>query len=92
MDLFQGLIKAYLLHADKPFISNTLTSSFYHSFSENIVGASKIYLSTINGLNDEDVRLSKEDIFLVKGSEAFKEVKLDRLMGQTIIGGNYALL
>ena len=78
------------MHADKPFISNTLTSSFYHSFSENIVGASKIYLSTINGLNDEDVRLSKEDIFLVKGSGGFQRGKVGPLDGADHIGGNYA--
>ena len=47
------------LYADKPYISNTITASTYKTLSENIVGASKIYLSNINGLNDDNVRLNK---------------------------------
>ena len=45
--------------ADKPYIGNTFSLSKYHSFSEDVVGAGKIFITTINGLNDEDVRLSK---------------------------------
>ena len=45
--------------ADKRFISNTISASGYKSFSENIIGSSKIYLSAINGIGDDDVRLSK---------------------------------
>ena len=29
------------------------------TFSESVVGAGKIYLSSINGLNDDEVRISK---------------------------------
>ena len=39
--------------ADKPYISNTITASTYKTLSENIVGASKVYLSNINGLGED---------------------------------------
>ena len=50
------------IYADSSSISNTFTSSTYKSFNENIVGAGKLYLSAINGLSSEDVRLSKEKV------------------------------
>ena len=46
-------------YADKAFIANTFTFSSYKSLSEDIVGAGKIYLSAINGIGSDDVRLSK---------------------------------
>ena len=50
------------IYAD-PFISNTFSSSVYKSFGED-GGAAKFYISSINGLNNEDVRLSKRTIFV----------------------------
>ena len=38
------------LYADKSFISNTFAASKYNAFSENIIGAGKLYLAAINGL------------------------------------------
>ena len=38
------------IYADKNFIGNTLSSSVYKSFNENIVGSSKLFLTAINGL------------------------------------------
>ena len=36
--------------------------SKYLSFSENVVIANKYFLSAIDGLNDDDVRLNKEEV------------------------------
>ena len=47
------------LFADKSSISNLFRASTYKMLNEDIVGASKIYLSSINGLGSDDVRLSK---------------------------------
>ena len=47
------------LYADKSFISNTFSASNYKLFTENIVGSSKLFLTAVNGLKDDDVRLSK---------------------------------
>ena len=55
------------IYADKSFIANTLAFSTYNSFSDDIVGAGKFYLTAINGLNDDDVRLSKEKVYLEQG-------------------------
>ena len=63
--------------ADKSFLANTLSSSFYKSFNENVVGASKIYLSSINGLGDDDVRLSKRKGISQKDLGGLKKIKLD---------------
>ena len=39
--------------ADKAFLTNTVSSSFYKSLSENIIGSTKIYLASINGLGEK---------------------------------------
>ena len=46
----------------KSFISNTFSSSAYKTIDENIVGAAKIFLTAVNGLGGDDVRLSKRKI------------------------------
>ena len=45
------------IYADKSFITNTFSLSNYKSITEDVIGATKIYLTAINGLNDDDVRL-----------------------------------
>ena len=46
-------------YADRSFISNSLSLSRYHSLNEDVVGSGKLFLSAINGLRGDDVRLSK---------------------------------
>tara|TARA_B100000575_G_scaffold294430_1_gene310298 strand:+ start:2333 stop:4573 length:2241 start_codon:yes stop_codon:yes gene_type:complete len=76
--------------ADKNYISNTLTYSKYGAFSENIIGAGKIYLSTINGLDDDDVRLSKRKNLSTRRLRGFEKNKIGPVDGSDHIGGNYA--
>ena len=76
--------------ADKPFIDNTFTLSKYKTFSEDIIGAGKIYISTINGLNDEDVRLSKRRFLSSKRLRGFQKGRVGPVDGSDHIGGNYA--
>ena len=38
------------IYADRQAIENTFNAIKYKSFSDDIVGASKIYISTINGM------------------------------------------
>ena len=78
------------LYADKPFISNTFFSSSYHSFGENIIGAGKIFVDAINGLNDEDVRLSKRKALSSKRLRGFQKGKVGPVDGTDHVGGNYA--
>ncbi len=76
--------------ADKSYLSNTLTYSKYTSISENIIGASKLYVSTINGLNDDNVRLSKRKSLSTKRLRGFEKSKVGPVDGGDHIGGNYA--
>ena len=47
-------------YADKRFIDNQIAFSGYKTIAnENIVTATKFYLGAINGIGDDDVRLSK---------------------------------
>jgi outer membrane protein insertion porin family len=77
------------LYADKPFIGNTITMSTYKEISENVVGAGKIYLSSINGLNDENVRLNKRKSLSSKRLRGFKRNKVGPKDGVDHVGGNY---
>ena len=76
--------------ADKPYIANTFASSSYQSFGENIVGSGKITLEAINGLDNEDVRLSKRKILSTKRLRGFERGKVGPKDGTDHIGGNYA--
>ena len=88
--LIVGFSQNLPLYADKPFISNTFFSSSYHSFGENIIGAGKIYVDAINGLNDEDVRLSKRKALSSKRLRGFQKGKVGPVDGTDHVGGNYA--
>ena len=78
------------VYADKPFISNSLKVSTYKSLNENVVGSGKIFLTAINGLDDEDVRLSKRKNLGQKRLRGFERNKVGPLDGSNHIGGNYA--
>ena len=73
------------LYADKSFIDNTFASSFYQSFSENLIGVSKFYVSAVNGLGGEDVRLSKRKNLSTKRLRGFQKGKPAQLMVQIIL-------
>jgi outer membrane protein insertion porin family len=85
-----GFVQTLPIYADKPFIGNTLRASSYHTFSENIIGAGKFYVSAINGLNDEDVRISKRKKLNSKQLRGFEQGKIGPVDGNDHIGGNYA--
>ncbi len=77
-------------YADKSFISNTFTASAYKSISEDVIGAGKIYLSAINGLGSDDVRLSKRKGLSSRRLRGFERDKVGPVDGDDHIGGNYA--
>jgi outer membrane protein insertion porin family len=76
--------------ADKPFIGNTISSSSYSTINENIVGAAKFYVSAINGLDDENVRLSKRKSLSTSRLRGFEKGKVGPVDANDHIGGNYA--
>ena len=78
------------IYADKSFIANTLSVSGYKSFSDDVVGSTKFYLSTITGLNDDDVRLSKRKGLSYRRLRGFEKNKIGPVDGTDHVGGNYA--
>jgi outer membrane protein insertion porin family len=76
--------------ADKPYIGNTFSSSSYSTINENVVGAAKFYLSAINGLDDENVRLSKRKSLSTSRLRGFEKGKVGPVDTNDHIGGNYA--
>ena len=77
-------------YADKIAVSNTLSSSIYKTLSENIIGATKFYVSAINGLDDEDVRISKRKNLSTKRLRGFEKGKVGPMDGKDHVGGTYA--
>ena len=78
------------IYADKSFIGNTFSSSLYESFGEDIVGAAKFYLSAVNGLGNDDVRLNKRKNLSTKRLRGFEAGKIGPKDGGDHIGGNYS--
>ena len=76
--------------ADKSSISNNFSSSYYKSITEDIVTASKITLRSINGISDDDVRLSKRINLPSSRLRGFERGKVGPVDGDDHIGGNFA--
>ena len=76
------------IYADKSFIANSLSASKYKSFNENVVGVGKLYLSSINGLGSDDVRISK--VLGTKRLRGFEKNKIGPVDNNDHVGGNYA--
>ena len=78
------------IYADKSFIENTIRFSNYKTLSENVVGAAKFYFTSVNGLGDDDVRLSKRKGLSNKRLRGFERNKIGPVDGTDHIKGNYA--
>ena len=77
------------IFADRQSIENTFNATKYKSFSDDVVGASKFYISTISGIGDDDVRLSKRKNISSSRLRGFKRGKVGPIDGLDHIGGNY---
>jgi outer membrane protein insertion porin family len=77
------------IYADKSFISNYLGVNRYKKFNENVVGAAKFNVSTINGLGSDDVRLSKRKTVSSRKLRGFEKNKVGPVDGNDHVGGNY---
>tara|TARA_S200000501_G_scaffold339394_1_gene346970 strand:- start:1337 stop:3568 length:2232 start_codon:yes stop_codon:yes gene_type:complete len=77
-------------YADKSFIANSFSASKYKEISNGIISASKIYLSAINGLGSDNVRLSKRRGLSERRLRGFEKNKVGPMDGSDHIGGNYA--
>ena len=77
------------VYADKSAISNTFSSSLYKTFTEDLIGSGKIYVSTVHGLNS-DVALSKRTNLSSRRLRGFERNKVGPVDGSDHVGGNYA--
>jgi outer membrane protein insertion porin family len=82
--------QSFPIYADKSFVSNLLRASHYKTLNENVIGAGKIYISTINALGSDDVRLSKRKKLSSRRLRGFEKNKVGPVDGKDHIGGNYA--
>ncbi len=84
-----GFGQSLPLYADNSAIGNYLTASKYKSLNENVVGVGKLYLSTITGVGEDDVRLSKRKSLSTKRLRGFEKGKIGPVDSDDHIGGNY---
>ena len=86
-----GFDQSFPIYADKAFLGNTLFASAYETLGENVVGASKFYFTSVHGIGDDDVRVSKRRNLSSKKLRGFKRGKIGPKDGIDHVGGNYAL-
>jgi len=78
------------IFADKAFISNRFGASKYRTITENIIGATKFYFTSVHGIGDDDVRISKRRSLSSRKLRGFEKGKVGPIDGKDHIGGNYA--
>ncbi|MGA1339739.1 MAG: BamA/TamA family outer membrane protein, partial [Pelagibacteraceae bacterium] len=62
-----------------------------NSFGQDFIGSFKFYTSAINGLSNEDVRLSKRTFLSTNRLRGFESGKVGPKDGLDYVGGNYAI-
>ena len=77
------------MYADQPHIKNSFTTNHYKEINEDVIGALKFGATAINGLNDEDVRVSQRLGLSTKKLEVSDLLKLGQ-DSDDFIGGNYS--
>ena len=85
-----GFNQSLPLYADRPSISNVLTSSSYKTLTEDVIGAGKFYITNINSIGSDDVRLSKRKFLSSRRLRGFEKGKIGPVDGKDHVGGNYA--
>lgn len=78
------------LYSDSASIANSFSASKYKSLNENVVGVGKFYLTAVNGIGSEDVRLSKRKGISTKRLRGFERNKVGPVDNNDHIGGNYS--
>ena len=78
------------MYADQPHIKNSFTTNHYKEINEDVIGALKFGATAINGLNDEDVRVSQRLGLSTKKLRGFESGKIGPKDSDDFIGGNYS--
>jgi outer membrane protein insertion porin family len=75
---------------DSAALSNTFNITKYHALTDNVIGTIKFQARSINGLNDEDVRLSRRLYIPKKKLRGFETLQTGPKDGNSYVGGNYS--
>jgi outer membrane protein insertion porin family len=78
------------IYADKNFIANSFSHSAYRALNDDVIGSGKFYFSAINGLGEDNVRLSKRTNLSSRRLRGFERGKVGPIDGSDHIGGNFA--
>ncbi len=78
------------MYADQPHIKNSFSTNHYKEVSEDLIGALKFSATAINGINDEDVRVSQRLTLSSRKLRGFESGKVGPKDGDDFIGGNYS--
>ena len=74
---------------DQSSIMNGLDIKGYHAFSEDVIGVAKFYGRAINGVNNDDVRLTSRLFLPARKLRGFNTRKVGPKDGEDWVGGNY---
>lgn len=80
--------QSFPIYADKAFVANKFTTSVYKTLNEDVIGAAKLYLTSIDGLGSDDVRLSKRANLSSRRLRGFERNKIGPVDGTDYVGGN----
>ena len=85
-----GFEQSLPIYADKRSVSNSLSFSNYHSVTDDIIGVGKLFVTAINGIGDDEVRLSNRKYLSTNKLRGFEKGKVGPVDGTDHVGGNYA--
>tara|TARA_B100001057_G_scaffold309677_1_gene309710 strand:+ start:3086 stop:5314 length:2229 start_codon:yes stop_codon:yes gene_type:complete len=77
------------IYSDQAHIKNSFTTNHYKEINDNVIGALKFGMAAVNGINDEDVRISQRLDLSSKKLRGFEQGKVGPKDGKDFIGGNY---
>ena len=82
--------QSFPIVADSSSLLNTYSLSMYNALNPDIIGSFKFYASSVIGLNDDDVRISKRIFMPSSRLRGFEAGKVGPKDGADYVGGNYA--
>ena len=78
------------MYAEDVYIKNSFSSNHYKEVTEDLIAALKFTATAVNGLNDDDVKISKRLNLSSRKLRGFEPGKIGPKDGKDFIGGNYA--
>ena len=77
-------------YSDQPHIKNGFLTSHYKELNEDIIGALKFRAHAVNGVGDDDVKISQRLYLGTSQLRGFEVGKVGPKDGSDFVGGNYA--